>query len=86
MTFLLKIIFTVVLSNLLLLFHLALVHGEWSKDKIKNKIIGRFSILTIIALITYLWFQKNSLKEDPQKENLQLLLFIKNQLGKNIGC
>ncbi len=56
MTFLLKIIFTVVLSNLLLLFHLALVHGEWSKDKIKNKIIGRFSILTIIALITYLWF------------------------------
>ena len=56
MTFLLKIIFTVVLSNLLLLFHLALVHGEWSKDKRKNKIMGRFSILTIIILITYLWF------------------------------
>jgi len=43
MTFLLKIIFTVVLSNLLLLFHLALVHGEWSKDERKNKIITKES-------------------------------------------
>jgi hypothetical protein len=56
MTFLLKIIFTVVLSNLLLLFHLALVHGEWDENKGKNKIKGRFSILTILILITYLWF------------------------------
>lgn len=56
MIFLLKIIFTVILSNLLLIFHLALIHGEWDKDKKKNKIIGRFSILTIIVLITYLWF------------------------------
>ena len=56
MTFLLKIIFTVVLSNLLLLFHLSLVHGEWNEDERKNKIMGRFSILTIIVLITYLWF------------------------------
>jgi len=53
---LLKIILTVILSNLLLGVHLALVHGEWSKDKIKNKIMGRFSMLMIFILITYLWF------------------------------
>lgn len=53
---LLKIIFTVILSNLLLVFHLALIHGEWDKDKRKNKIIGRCSVLTIVILITYLWF------------------------------
>jgi len=52
----LKIIFTVILSNLLLVFHLALIHGEWDKDKRKNKIIGRCSILTIIISMVYLWF------------------------------